>query len=89
MPRLCAAFNRSTLTVSGGNVQPGVGVESYYTANPTNWYSAIVHQHEVDGKGYAFAYDDVNPDGDINQSGVVADANPTVLTVTVGGPSTS
>jgi hypothetical protein len=71
---------------TGGNIQPGLASKMYYSSAPTNWYSAFVHQNEVDGKGYAFSYDDVNPDGDVNQSGVVADADPQVLTVTVGGP---
>lgn len=87
VPRLCAAFDRTTLLVDGGNVQPGVNSGSYYSSAPTNYYSKLVHQFEVDGTGYAFAYDDVNPDGDINQSGVVASANPQILTVTIGGPA--
>lgn len=87
VPRLCAAFDRTSLLVDGGNVQPGVSSKSYYTTAPTNYYSKFVHQFEVDGTGYAFAYDDVNPDGDTNQSGVVASANPQLLTVTIGGPA--
>jgi hypothetical protein len=86
VPRLCAAFNRGTLMSSGGNFQPGVHASNYYTAGPVNWYSAFVHQEEVDGKGYAFSYDDVNPDGGVDQSGVVANRNPKLLTVVVGGP---
>jgi len=85
VPRLCAAFVRSTLLLDGGNVQPGVGADEYYTVNPTNHYSQIVHKYEKDGKGYAFAYDDVNPDGNENASGVVSDADPQKLTVYVGG----
>ncbi|KAF2092474.1 hypothetical protein NA57DRAFT_50251 [Rhizodiscina lignyota] len=86
VPRLCAAFDRTTLSMEGGNIQPSLAAQSYYQSAPTNWYSKFVHQHEVDGKGYAFSYDDVNPDGDVNQSGVVASANPETLTVIVGGP---
>ena len=86
VPRLCAAFDRTTLLLGGGNTQPSLGSTSYYTCEPTNWYSAIVHKYEIDGKGYAFAYDDVNPDGDTNQSGVVSDPEPDVLTITIGGP---
>lgn len=86
VPRLCAAFDRTTLMMKGGNAQPGLSSESYYQAAPTNYYSAFVHANEVDGKGYAFSYDDVNPSDDINQSGVVSDGNPQVLTVIVGGP---
>lgn len=87
VPRLCAAFHRTTLMMAGGATQPGLAASNYYQSVPTNWYSKFVHQHEVDGKGYAFSYDDVNPDGDVDQSGVVASPNPGVLTVIVGGPS--
>lgn len=87
VPRLCAAFDRSTLMIDGGNLQPSLSSTSYYTTTPTNWYSKFVHENEIyDGKGYAFSYDDVNPDGE-NQSGVVADASPELLTVIIGGPS--
>lgn len=89
VPRLCAAFDRSTLLLSGGNVQPSLESSYYYTASPTNYYSKIVHQYEADGKGYAFAYDDVTPDGVLNASGLLSDPNPTVLTITVGGPTSS
>ncbi|KAI1385842.1 uncharacterized protein F4822DRAFT_414289 [Hypoxylon trugodes] len=84
VPRLCAAFYRTTLLVDGGNVQPGVGNSSYYTTDPTNHYSRIVHKYETDGKGYTFSYDDVNPDGQ-NAAGVVSGPSPTVLELTVGG----
>lgn len=85
VPRLCAAFNRSTLLLSGGNVQPSLPSTSYYTTSPTNHYSRIVHQYEVAGTGYAFSYDDVNPSGE-NQSGAVSTGSPTMLSITVGGP---
>ncbi|KAI1420063.1 glycoside hydrolase family 64 protein [Xylaria sp. FL1777] len=84
VPRLCAAFTRSTLLLSGGNVQPSLSASSYYTVSPTNHYSRIVHNYEVNGLGYAFSYDDVNPDGE-NAAGTVAGTNPTLLKVTVGG----
>ncbi|KAH8158061.1 hypothetical protein CIB48_g10185 [Xylaria polymorpha] len=83
-PRLCAAFTRTTLLLAGGNVQPSLGQNSYYTMNPTSHYSRIVHQYETNSLGYAFSYDDVNPDGQ-NAAGVVAGANPTNLKITVGG----
>ncbi|KAF4441178.1 hypothetical protein F53441_12114 [Fusarium austroafricanum] len=86
VPRLCAAFVRSTLLVDGGDVQPKLGQESYYKVDPTSHYSRIVHSYEVDGKGYAFPYDDVNPDGNENASGVVS-GQPDTLTIFVGGPS--
>ena len=86
VPRLCAAVTRSTLLIEGGHLQPGLSSTDYYTSAPTNWYSKFVHENEVDGKGYAFSYDDVNPDDDVNQSGVVASPNPELLTIIVGGP---
>ncbi|KAL6860324.1 hypothetical protein ACO1O0_004351 [Amphichorda felina] len=86
VPRLCAAFVRSTLLLDGGDTQPSLGQESYYTADPTNHYSRAVHEHEVDGKGYGFAYDDVNPDGNENASGTLASETPGMLTVFVGNP---
>lgn len=87
LPRLCAAFVRSTLLLPGGNVQPSLPASSYYTTGPTDWYSAVVHKYEIDGKGYAFSYDDVNPSGsDDNASGSLSDGNPQSLTITIGGP---
>ncbi|GAB7340734.1 hypothetical protein MBLNU457_7113t1 [Dothideomycetes sp. NU457] len=86
VPRLCAAFHRTTLSLAGGNVQPALNSSHYYTESPTNFYSKTVHNYEVDGKGYAFAYDDVTPDGAINDSGLLADPNPMLLAITIGGP---
>lgn len=84
--RLAAAFNRSTLLT--GSVQPDVEVVSDYYTNPiTNHYARLLHATYLDGKGYAFPYDDVAPDGGADQSGSLFDANPQLLTVTVGGPS--
>ena len=88
VPRLCAAFIRTTLLLEGGDVQPALPSTSYYSVGPTNWYSQAVHKYEVNNIGYAFSYDDVNPEGE-NQSGVVADADPQLLTITIGGPSAS
>jgi hypothetical protein len=87
VPRLCAAFNRGTLMINGGGLQPGVHAQEYYGGQaPANWYSAFVHQNQVDGRGYAFSYDDVSPDGGVDQSGTVAGRNPRELRVVVGGP---
>jgi len=44
-----------------------------------------VHKYEVDGTGYAFAYDDVNA-GTENASGSVSSNQVKLLTFTVGGP---
>ncbi|KAI3325768.1 glycoside hydrolase family 64 protein [Xylariaceae sp. AK1471] len=84
VPRLCAAFGRSTLLLDGGNVQPSLSSASYYTVDPTNHYARVVHNYEQDGLGYAFSYDDVNPSGE-NAAGTVAGSSPTVLKVTAGG----
>ncbi|KAF5725246.1 glucan endo-1 3-beta-glucosidase [Fusarium mundagurra] len=86
VPRICAAFVRSTLLLNGGNNQPSLGQKSYYRVSPTNHYSRIVHSYEVDGRGYAFPYDDVNPDGKEDASGVVSSNNAQSLTVYVGAP---
>ncbi|KAH7109196.1 hypothetical protein EDB81DRAFT_849377 [Dactylonectria macrodidyma] len=62
------------------------GLASYYTVNPTNHYSRIVHSYEVDGRGYAFSYDDVNPDNHEDASGVVSSDNVQLLIIHAGGP---
>ncbi|THY77722.1 glucanase B [Aureobasidium pullulans] len=87
VPRLCAAFHRSTLLISGGNIQPMSDVSGYYTKSgrAANWYSKFVHDYEVDGKGYAFAYDDVTPTGGVDMAGLLSVAQPQILEVTVGG----
>lgn len=87
IPRLCAAFVRTTLLLAGGERQPELGPESYYSEQPTNHYSRLIHENEVDGRGYAFPYDDVNPDGSDDASGLVSSGNPQRLTVFVGGGS--
>jgi len=95
--RLAAAFNRSTLIAnpnqpdgaSSGSVSSAAG--NYYQTSPTNHYSRIVHGVNIDGRGYAFPYDDVAPSGDTNpdQAGTVFDGSPALLTVTVGGPASN
>ncbi|KIW58509.1 hypothetical protein PV05_03020 [Exophiala xenobiotica] len=87
VPRICAALQRTTLLLSGGNVQPSLPASQYYTQSPTNWYSQAVHSVELDGRGYAFPFDDVNPDGAPDASGAVANGNPNVWTLFVGGSS--
>ncbi|KAK5124837.1 hypothetical protein LTR08_005588 [Meristemomyces frigidus] len=89
VPRLCAAFDRSTLMLDGGNVQPSLAAFNFYTTAPTNYFSKLVHEQEMDGKGYAFAYDDVVPDNGADQSGKVVDGSgdPQLLSVIIGGSS--
>ncbi|KAI1469576.1 glycoside hydrolase family 64 protein [Daldinia caldariorum] len=88
--RIAAALNRSTLL--DNPTQPdGEKIASYYKSNPTNHYARITHEVNLDGRGYAFPYDDVVPSGDAgpDQAGTVFDANPELLTVTIGGPAAS
>lgn len=86
--RLAAAFNRSTL-LTDTNQPDGEVVSNYYTNSVTNHYARICHETTLDGRGYAFPYDDVGPSGGADQSGSVYDGSPKLLTVTVGGPSSS
>jgi hypothetical protein len=82
--RISAAFNRSTLLIDTD--QPdGENPANYYANAVTNHYARIVHAANLDGRGYAFPYDDVAPAGGVDQSGYVADPNPVLLTVAVGG----
>jgi hypothetical protein len=82
VPRLAAAFNRSTLLIDSD--QPdGENPADYYANAVTNHYARIVHATTLDGLGYAFPYDDVTPDGGVNQAGPVASASPALLAVTV------
>ncbi|KAJ9134591.1 Glycoside hydrolase family 64 protein [Pleurostoma richardsiae] len=82
IPRLAAAFQRSTLLdVEEHPSEPS----TFYKREPTNHYSRIVHQACVDGKGYAFAYDDVQPEGGADQSGKVNAGDPERFVVAVGG----
>jgi hypothetical protein len=84
IPRLAAAFVRSSLMECEDHPsQP----HTFYTRDPTNHYARLVHEHNVDRKGYAFAYDDVQPDEGEDQSGKVNAGDPVLFTVTVGGKS--
>jgi hypothetical protein len=83
IPRLAAAFNRSTLLIDSD--QPdGENPANYYANAITNHYARLVHATETGGLGYAFPYDDVTPDGGVNQAGPVSSGSPAVLSVTVG-----
>lgn len=86
--RISAAFNRSTLLIDS-NQPDGENPANYYKNSITNHYARIVHSANLDGRGYAFPYDDVTPNGGVDQSGFVADPNPTLLTVAVGGGTAS
>ena len=82
IPRLNAAFNRSTLLRADTFPAP---TELYYGEGVTNHYARIVHEVNVDGRGYAHPYDDATPVGGKDQSGFVNDPNPRALRVVVGG----
>jgi hypothetical protein len=82
--RISAALNRSTL-LSDPNQPDGEQPANYYTNPVTNHYSRIVHAANLDGRGYAFPYDDVVPTNGTDQSGAVFSGNPALLTIAVGG----
>jgi hypothetical protein len=82
--RLAAALNRTTLLIDY-NQPDGENPSNYYVNSPTNHYARIVHAANLDGRGYAFPYDDVVPTGGADQSGAVYDQHPASLTVVVGG----
>ncbi len=83
LPRLAAAFNRSTLLIDSD--QPdGENPADYYSNAITNHYARIVHATSQDHRGYAFPYDDVAPTGGTDQSGAVSSGSPSLLTVTLG-----
>ncbi|OTA95147.1 glycoside hydrolase family 64 protein [Hypoxylon sp. CO27-5] len=88
--RIAAALNRSTL-LANPQQPDGEKIANYYTTSPTNHYARIVHETNIDGRGYAFPYDDVVPSGSTepDQAGTVFDANPQLLTVTLGGPTSN
>jgi hypothetical protein len=83
IPRLAAAFNRSTLLIDSS--QPdGENPADYYENSVTNHYARIIHATLTGGLGYAFPYDDVTPDGGVNQSGPVSSGSPAQLSIIVG-----
>jgi len=78
--RISAGLNRSTLLI--GETHPGDQVEGYYKDKITNHYARLVHEANIDGRGYAFPYDDVSGGG-IDQSGFV-NGDPKDFIVTIG-----
>lgn len=83
--RLCAALHRTTLLLVGGERQPQLPVSQYYPYGPTNRYSQLVHGAELDGRGYAFPYDDVRSDDSSDVSGTMQSDDPQVWKVYIGG----
>lgn len=86
--RLAAALNRTTLSANCRQPE-GEKVEQYYCNGAgqgrTNHYSRICHEVTLEGKGYAFPYDDVGASGGVDQSGFLNDGRPKLLTIHVGG----
>lgn len=82
IPRLAAAFVRTTMI---SQTQQPSAPSTYYKTDPTDHYCRIVHNRNLDKKGYGFAYDDVQPEGGQDQSGKVNDGAPALFTVSVGG----
>lgn len=80
--RICAGLNRSTLF--SNDVHPNnEKVSQYYKHKVTNHYARLVHEANIDGRGYAFPYDDVPAPGGIDQSGFV-NGCPKSFTVSIG-----
>lgn len=83
VPRLAAAFNRSTMLIN--NEQPhGEDPATFYQHDVTSHYARVVHENLPDGKGYAFAYDDVSSNAGEDHSGKVNAGEPEVFTLTLG-----
>ncbi|KAK3637083.1 hypothetical protein LTR56_013815 [Elasticomyces elasticus] len=82
---LCAAFHRGTLLGPGGDVQPSGDVGTFYTTDPSNAYSRIVHELAIDHVGYGFPYDDVKAAGQPDVSGFRS-GNAECLSLGIGGP---
>ena len=73
---LCAALQRGTLGTI--DTQPGGTAADFYQNSPTNQYAKIIHESMVDGKAYAFAFDDVQ-----NQESLVHDGDPQSAGITL------
>jgi hypothetical protein len=65
---LCAGFNRSDLLNAN---QPDTNSGDFYQDSVTNQYARAIHAEMVDGRAYAFAFDDVG-----NFESLVNDGNP-------------
>ncbi|EAQ86239.1 hypothetical protein CHGG_07492 [Chaetomium globosum CBS 148.51] len=83
IPRLAAAFQRGCIVATAEH--PSEPETFYVGDGPVNHYARVVHECNLDGRGYAFAYDDVQVDGGRDQSGKVEAGEPAVLVVAVGG----
>jgi glycosyl hydrolase family 64 (putative beta-1,3-glucanase) len=73
---LCAALQRTTLGTQA--VEPSTDVSTFYQNDLTNEYAKVIHEQMVDGKAYAFAFDDV-----ANQESLVHSGDPTSIAITL------
>jgi hypothetical protein len=73
---LCAALQRTTLGTQA--VEPSTDASTFYRNEPTNLYAKVIHEQMVDGKAYAFAFDDV-----ANQESLVHSGDPTAIGITL------
>jgi hypothetical protein len=73
---LCAALNRSTL--ASITTQPSTDPAQFYVDVVTNHYARKIHARMVDGRAYAFAFDDVG-----GFESLVHDANPATAYITL------
>ncbi|KAI1328100.1 hypothetical protein F5Y16DRAFT_165738 [Xylariaceae sp. FL0255] len=81
IPRLCAAFHRSTLHMDGIQPSAALSPQVYYNYDTTNHFAKAVHNNLMDGMGYAFSYDDVHPDINTNTAGLISTSNPVRLDI--------
>nr|BFE59556.1 hypothetical protein GCM10020063_040820 [Dactylosporangium thailandense] len=70
-----AGFNRSVLDQPN---QPVTDQGTFYQNHTTNHYARILHRHMVDGRVYAFPFDDVGPN-----ASYIQDFQPSSLQITL------
>ncbi|WP_242624696.1 glycoside hydrolase family 64 protein [Krasilnikovia cinnamomea] len=73
---LCAGYNRGTLLSSAD--QPYTEAGGFYADAVTNEYARLVHAQMVDGRAYAFAFDDVGAHESLVHDGAPAQASITL-----------
>ncbi|MBU2662734.1 cellulose binding domain-containing protein [Actinoplanes bogorensis] len=64
---LCAALTRNTLDRL--DVQPSGTAADFYQGDTPNVYGKVIHDNMVDGRAYAFAFDDVQAQESLVHSG--------------------
>jgi hypothetical protein len=73
---LCAALNRGTM--DDITTQPSTDASKFYLEAVTNHYARKIHKRMVDGKAYAFPFDDVG-----NFESLVHDGVPSAAKITI------